>query len=559
LLRGVGKTGYLPDMTKVIETVKSKIHLWIPVVIAALLKIWLLLTANIPFNADEAIVALMARHINQRELPTFFYGQAYMGSFDAILVALGFRMFGEQVLVIRIIQSLLYLGSVYTTALLGQRLFNSRKAALVAGLLTAVPPVNITLYSTVSLGGYGEMLLVGNLLLLSGLWIIRRAQGEGFEPGKIFFLSLFTWGAGTGFGFWVLGLSLVYAIPVVLVLFWVVCKSAKPRLLWQASILILAGAILGSTPWWTFAIREGSAALISELTGSAIADIYSIPGLLLPLERLGNLILFGGTVILGLRPPWDVRWLMMPLLPFVLSFWLLVLFSSINKMSRNIEQAEEWIISLIGVVLLVGFIFTPFGSDPSGRYFMPLIVPMALFGADLIVSKFSRKTLLQLGLLFLILIYNLGGTIQSVLDFPPGLTTQFDEITQIDQRKMGELIDFLKEENIYHGYSNYWVSYPLAFLSKEEIILVPRLPYHEDFRYTARDDRYPPYGDLVDSAGKVGYITTNHPALDKYLRQQFEARDLAWKEKTIGDYLVYYDLSSLIHPEDIGLGITTTP
>ena len=301
--------------------------------IAALLKTWLLFTDRLPFNADEAIVALMARHINLGELPTFFYGQAYMGSFDAILVALGFRMFGEQILVIRIIQSLLYLGTVYTTALLGYRLFHSQRAALIAGLLTAVPPVNITLYSTVSLGGYGEMLLAGNLLLLGGIWIIRRVKEEGFEPGRLFLLCLFTWGTGAGFGFWVFGLSLVYAIPVVAVLFWVISKSENPKIIWKTGSLILAGAILGSMPWWTFAIREGSTVLISELTGSAIADIASAPALLLLLERIRNLILFGGTVIMGLRPPWNVQWLMMPLLPFVLSFWLAVLFSSIAKFS----------------------------------------------------------------------------------------------------------------------------------------------------------------------------------------------------------------------------------
>lgn len=186
----------LPDKTNLIDKVKSRMHLWIPVVIAALLKTWLLLTDRIPFNADEAIVALMARHINQGELPTFFYGQAYMGSFDAILIALGFRVFGEQVLAIRIIQSLLYLGTVYTTALLGYRLFQSQRAALIAGLLTAVPPVNISLYSTVSLGGYGEMLLAGNLLLLGGIWIIRRIKEERFEPGRILLLSLLNLGNG---------------------------------------------------------------------------------------------------------------------------------------------------------------------------------------------------------------------------------------------------------------------------------------------------------------------------------------------------------------------------
>ena len=453
----------------------------------------------------------------------------------------------------------MYLGTVLTTALLGHRLFHSRRIALVAGLLVAVPTVNITLYTTVSLGGYGEMLLIGNLLLLGGLSIVQKAQEKEFEPDWLFFIGLFTWGFGAGFGFWVLGLSLVYSIPVILVLFWAACKSVNPKLILKAGILILGGAMLGSMPWWAFAIGEGSSTLISELAGGAIAGIDDGPGLPLLVERFRNLILFGGTAIMGLRPPWDVKWLMMPLLPFVLIFWLSVLFFSIKKVVKNINQLELWAIGLIGVVLFAGFAFTPFGNDPSGRYFTPLIVPMALFGADLIVNRLSGKTFLQLGLLSMVLFYNLGGTVQSVLDFPPGLTTQFDQVTQIDQRKMDELIDFLKEEKIYHGYSNYWVSYPLAFLSGEEIIFVPRLPYHEDFRYTARDDRYSPYGDLVSSAGEVGYITTNHPQLDNYLRRQFGARDLTWKEKRIGDYLVYYDLSNLIHPQDVGLGITTTP
>jgi hypothetical protein len=312
-------------------------------------------------------------------------------------------------------------------------------------------------------------------------------------------------------------------------------------------------------PWWTFAISEGSAALISEITGGAIANINSSSELLQILERFGNMILFGGTVILGLRPPWDVRWLMMPILPFILIFWLAVLFFSIKKIRSGKIQSDHPIVSLIGAVLLAGFILTPYGSDPSGRYFTPLMVPMALFGADFLVSQFSEKYYLQTGILFLVLSFNLGGTVQSILDYPPGLTTQFDAITQIDHRHMDELMEFLEEKEIYRGYSNYWISYPLAFLSGEEIIFVPRLPYHEDFRYTARDDRYAPYSDIVLTAEKIAYITTNHASLNSYLRLQFKDRSITWREKRIGDYFVFYDLSETIQPQDIGLGLTTTP
>ncbi len=534
-------------------------HIWLPVIVAAGLKCALLVTGRIPFNSDEAIVALMARHINQGNLPIFFYGQAYMGSMDAILVALGFRVFGQYIWVIRAVQSILFLGTVATTALLGFRLSRSKSIALISGLLIAVPPVNISLYTTVSIGGYGEMFLIGNLLLLSGFWIINRVKNEGFKPDRSFFIGLIAWGLGAGFGFWVIGLTLVYTIPVAFVLFWEIIKTANLKLVLKSVALIVAGAIIGSIPWWTYAIGEGSVALISELTGGAIANINSSSDLIQPLERIGSMILFGGTVILGLRPPWDIRWLMMPILPFVLIFWLAVLYFSIKKIAKDKIQSETLIVSLMGAILFVGFIFTPYGSDPSGRYFTPLMVPMALFGADFLVSQFSEKLFLQIGILFLVLSFNLGGTIQSILEYPPGITTQFDAITQIDHRNMDELIGFLEKEEIYRGYSNYWVSYPLSFLSREEIIFVPRLPYHEDFRYTARDDRYAPYSDLVLTAEKVAYITTNHETLNSYLRQQFKDRSITWREKGIGDFLVFYDLSKTIHPQDIGLGLTTTP
>ena len=170
-----------------------------------------------------------------------------------------------------------------------------------------------------------------------------------------------------------------------------------------------------------------------------------------------------------------------------------------------------------------------------------------------------KTNFIQISLLALILVFNLGGNIQAVNTTPPGLTTQFDEITQIDHHKIDELIGVLKTNNLTRGYSNYWVSYPLAFLTGEQILFVPRLPYHEDFRYTARDDRYPPYYENVQKATDIGYITTNHEDLDNYLRDSFRSENITWSEKTIGDYQIFYHLSQDIHPQEIGLGTTTKP
>jgi len=60
----------------------------------------------------------------------------------------------------------------------------------------------------------------------------------------------------------------------------------------------------------------------------------------------------------------------------------------------------------------------------------------------------------------------------------------------------------------------------------------------------------------VDSAERAAYITTNHPDLDQYLRDEFSGMNIAWQEATIGDYHIFYNLSQKVTPEQIGLGRT---
>jgi hypothetical protein len=185
---------------------------------------------------------------------------------------------------------------------------------------------------------------------------------------------------------------------------------------------------------------------------------------------------------------------------------------------------------------------------------LPISVVMALFAAQAVWfwrERWGNAVAIIIGL---VLIFNLWGTIQTVDNTPPGVTTQFDAVTQIDHGYDQELIDFLRTQGEAFGYTNYWVAYPLAFLSSEELIFIPKLPYHPDMRYTSRDDRYEPYQKEVDQAFQAAYITTNNPLLDDHLRTGFDNLGLEWKEKVIGDYQVYYGLSEKVTPEQIGLG-----
>ncbi|GHO74318.1 hypothetical protein KSD_20890 [Ktedonobacter sp. SOSP1-85] len=80
-------------------------------VCAVLLRVLLLLLGWPSLDSDEAVIYLMASHIlDKGEHPIFFYGQYYMGSFEAYFGALLFRLFGSSVLIIRLGMVSLFLG-----------------------------------------------------------------------------------------------------------------------------------------------------------------------------------------------------------------------------------------------------------------------------------------------------------------------------------------------------------------------------------------------------------------------------------------------------------------
>lgn len=528
---------------------------------AATLKLWLLWLDVIPFNADEAVVGLMARHILSGERPIFFYGQAYMGSLDAWLVAMGFWLLGQQVVVIRLVQIGLYLGTILTTAWLGAVALQSTVKGLLAAVFLAIPTVNMTLYTSVSLGGYGEALLIGNLILLVCVATLRRFEAEenlAAAASRPVLKLVFVWGILAGLGLWTNGLTLVYSFPSGMAL-GQMAAAGRRRGVFSAhkiaagGLSALTGVLIGSLPLIVYIFRFGWPRLVTELLGSAVA-VETTPWGAQIVNHAINFVLLGVPVLFGFRPPWEVRWLGLPLLPFVMVFWMAVIVYWGKKIvSPGPSQQFYRLLAGVAATLAAGFIFTPFGIDPSGRYFLPLAVLLALAAGDMVATVAAAHRW-RLGLVSLVLVYNLWGTWQCASRFPPGLTTQFYLLTAIDHRYDGELIQFLMANGERRGYTNYWVAYPLAFLSEEELVFVPALPYHIDLRYTPRDNRYPPYNQIVDKSKRVAYITTRNPMLDEHLRAEFSRRGVSWQEKQIGDYQVFYRLSTDIRPEQIGLG-----
>jgi 4-amino-4-deoxy-L-arabinose transferase-like glycosyltransferase len=512
---------------------------------AALLRGLLLASGSVSFHSDEAVVALMARHILQGERPVFFYGQAYMGSTDAWLVAAGFAAFGERVLSIRLVQSALYLAVTAVGFALAWQMTRRTVSAIVTGLLFACPPVLAALYTTATLGGYNETLLLGGIVLLMAAQIMDRHAG-----------SLWRWrimGLCAGIGWWANGLIVLLLAPAGLVLLvWLWRGRTGVSRLRLASCI--GGAIglffLGSLPWWEFALRSDLAPLrffIGSPSGAedgfAGTDIISLPFA----ERVLGLFFLGVPALLGIRFPWTSTYFMPVFGLAVLAILLLACAAFARRGGRFIanpyQRALLWAIPALFAII---YLATRFSSDPTGRYFLPLVFPLFVIAGAVIGA--APGWLARAGLAAVLLGYFAWGQADAA-SREPGLTTQFNLQTHIPNTHDEALIAFLEANDLTQGYTTYWVSFRMAFLSGENVRYSASLPYKSDLTYTPLDERYPPYREAADSAERFAYITANVPELDALIvRMLDDAGVTAYTTERIGPFTVYYDFAGAEAP-----------
>ncbi len=506
------------------------------VLLIALIGRGLLLLSNaVSFHSDEAVVALMARHILQGERPTFFYGQAYMGSLDAWLVAIGFSIMGQSVLSIRIVQSVLYLLVVAVGFGAAWRLSGRGGVALAAGLLLAVPSVNFALYTTATLGGYNETLLFGGLLIWLGYDVTHEQVASWWRWALL--------GLCAGAGWWTNGLIIAYALPVALLVLYRFVRpagAATRRQLLPRMGLALMAFIVGSAPWWIFDFSNDHAALATFLTNSQTGQFAGI-GIpyVPPLQRAMGWLFLGMPTALGLRFPWSPEYFLLPLGVLVLLIYVLVLL----RLLRHNPLRPDARALLLGMPLLFAIIFvaSSFGADPTGRYFIVLALPFAIMLGTLTTLELNGwRRFLPLVALALVIGYQGAGQFSAATHFP-GFTTQFDPASHIPNDHDAELIQFLEANDLDTGYASYWVSFRLAFLSQERIQFSAALPYKANLSYNSADNRYRPYALTAQQAERVAFVTTRLPALDEWLVRLFAEQQLSYQQQDIGPFRIYFD------------------
>jgi hypothetical protein len=517
---------------------RGDLLLVVPFVAAALLKAILVPMNAITFDSDEAIPMLMAKHILSGEWSLFWYGEDYGGSLDSFFIAGAYSLLGVSVTAARLVQSFEYLGAILFTYLLARRIVHNRFAALATAWLMALPTPLLSLFTTTALL-YTIVMLLGSMLLFVGHKLLHESEK-----------SLILWlifGALAGLAFWTFGILVIYILPVGLLIL-----SRLRRQLWLHYLLATLAFFLFSSPWWIYSFTHDNAALRVVFESDA-----SLPTAPMSLRLLGFFCL-GLPTLFGFRYPWAPQIVLPALAWAILAFYLAVLAFAVHTWYRRfalsgtkgpagVSASGLTLLWLLVIVWLGLFFSTRFGIDSSGRYYLPLCTPLLIFAGVALAALHQRHRRLAIGLLTLVLGFNLLTTFLALWQGQPGFTAQMSPARQFDNRHDQDLIAFLKEHGPY-GYSHHWITYKIAFLSDEQVILAAQLPYHSHLHYNPRDDRYPPYSRQVAASDRAVYVTFQEPHLDRLLRSSFAAMGVSYREQDIGPYRVFYDLSAKVEP-----------
>ena len=428
--------------------------------------------AGIP-DSDEAVVGLMARHILHGEFTTFFWGQAYGGSQEALLTAPVFWIFGSSWLALRIVPICLSAVAALVVWRVGLRLMSARAAQTAAALFWIWPPFLIYKL-THQWGFYASGVLYCVLLLLLGLRVVERP----------------TTGRAALFGL-VLGLAVwetEQVVPVALpLLAWMTWRQRA----WLGKLWIaIPAALLGALPSivWNFRHDFGSfhSTVPDTTTYQHRLRLFVSP--LLPL-------------LLGLREDYTQK----KIIPSAL-VTLAILAVLAGLFAWGAWRSRRRPISLLYLIAVVYPFFyaipaeTLFERDP--KYLVVLAPVLVLLIAQLATTYPRALVLLALaGVVSFVSLQRLDHYYATVPQQPP-----------VAPRDIGPLIAVLDREHLNRVYATYWVTYRLDFDTRERIIAaqskLERI-FFENGRaapFPNPNARWKPYGYEVDRAPRAGFV-----------------------------------------------------
>lgn len=443
-------------------------------------------------NCDTSTVGIMAFHILQGETPLFFYGQEYLGPFEALVIALFFIVFGisnHSMFLAMIFLSVLFLISLYFLT----REFGNRRAGIVALVFCAVAPAYFIQHNVLPLGYHVEILFMGNILFILTFKIIRN--------NRLFYYILA--GLIAGFAFWTHYIILYYLVPIAV--FLLINKRWKDLV--KFGPISLCCFFIGGFPFWIYTVTHNF-------------GTFGFP----PSEK-GNFFLVIKDVFLpNFAALFSLRW------PFFCRghgldtiVFLIYLGSFLYFLYMMFKRSKHLllIVFFVSIVMFFG-IYNYHALKGCAYYIIPLYSLVPVVFGYMISRIMGRYGIFGIGILVFVLVFNGYG----IYEF---FKSEKDALG-LGNKLIPEKINFLRENDINRIICDMAEDYTIQFLTEEEIIITG-----------CGGSEYMPYNFIIESADTVAVGRFGINALPSVVKDYQTKYDICYDIKPYG-----YELKEIL-------------
>ena len=413
----------------------------IAIVVVALIgvamRVWVLHSGAGALDSDEGVPGLMARHLLDGHMSTFYWGQQYGGTLEVVLDAIAVFVGGSTRLALKtppLLEAVLLTVLVWRV---GRRTVGGWAGGL-AALMVWIWPANYVWYSTKERVFYLPILLLG-------LGILLLATRLDDDSGRRRDWLLFGFVAGIG---WWTGPQIVFSVgPALLWLAW----RQRARI-WPGIAFAAGAAVVGAAPWIRANLRSGFASLDTTALDDHLGFV----------THLETILRRGIPSALGLRFSYTELWVRPPVGQLLYWVALVVLVLATIRLWRtsSLLVVTVWLFPLLAAVSpSAGFV-------GEGRYMIYVWPLLALLFSG-VVAALHRRQIGGVGLLLLVGVISVVGLRRlpdSVSPYAPDVHVPAD---------MAPLIDGLDKLGVRHVFAHYWVAYRLDFEAGEQVLATP--------------------------------------------------------------------------------------
>lgn len=504
------------------------------VALGILLRIPALYNSKFDFNSDEAVNALVVKHMMEgREFSFFNWGTTYYGVVEGVFSVPFIGLIGYEPLAFKLSALLGFLILQVSVFLLGRRLYGASAGIAAAVLLSVLSPMLIV-WSTMASGGYCLIVGWGTITALYALHLSRRLSIAGAA-----FLGWLL-----GFGLYIYQLYVVYvatfaaalALMAAYELAHSVGRARVRRLLekfWagqavKALLAFAGGFALGWAP-----------TIIAHLRGLAVSKQPSyglaVPGVIganveLLVKRcipaLFGVNPFDVPELLSRSGPSFPLWAELFYLGFFAAAWLWGVRSALWRDGRG-----GWMVpaalALLPAVNVLLFILSPNPQDTlSHRYLLPSLMSFAVLGGGMIVRIGRRSRICALLLICLVITFGLSKSAAWLVS-QNYLTSSLRLVRK--HEPLEDVLDLLRREGVLGAFGDYWTAYKATVLSREQITVAS----------TRIWDRNPEMTRAVRALPTAVYIFNASSREDTAFQERLRDYEIPHTRYLIEPYAVY--------------------